>query len=588
MISSCWFDAELLNFDLNQGDLMIFEKYGVDNNVIDSPAKEKDQASHAAELMRKFDQSKDLKENMTSVTKKQTINTETAVPSNESSSGKGVLWSTPSTPKTATVDHTVNEAESKKDSADESGKSCELRFGAYCLWREQHREVVKDSLVKKLKDRLFVARAYYPSIAKMPTQDTLSTELKQNIQDFERVLSESTIDSDLPAQIENKLERMETAIAKAKSCPVECQNVDKKFRQLLDLTEDEANFHMKQSAFLHQVAVQTIPKSLHCLYMRLTVDYFKSTDKVKVSEEEKYSDPLLHHFVIFSNNLIASSVVINSTVLHSEESQNLVFHVLTDQENFFAMEQWFSGKAYGEAAVQVLNFEKLDLQENGNLLPLPNEFRVSFHVTDGQAILNLRTEYLSTFSHSHFLLPEIFPKLNKIVILDDDVVVQRDLAPLWVLNMGGKANGAVQSCAVKLGQLGSFLGGEVKYQNSCAWMSGLNVIDLSRWRDLDLSKVYRTFVQQLKSVEGSAESAALGATLLTFQDQIYALDNSWMLTGLGHDYGLKLSDVKSAAVLHYNGNMKPWLELGIRKYKHYWKRFLNWEEQILSDCNISP
>lgn len=94
--------------------------------------------------------------------------------------------------------------------------------------------------------------------------------------------------------------------------------------------------------------------------------------------------------------------------------------------------------------------------------------------------------------------------------------------------------------------------------------------------------------RQLSTVEGSAESAALRASLLAFQGQVYALDNSWMLTGLGHDYGLKTSDLKSAAVLHYNGNMKPWLELGIPKYKAYWKRFLNWEEEIFSDCNISP
>ncbi|PKI44598.1 hypothetical protein CRG98_034953 [Punica granatum] len=472
--------------------------------------------------------------------------------------------------------------------ADESGKSCELRFGAYCLWRERHREVVKDSLVKKLKDRLFVARAYFPSIAKIPVQDKLSAELKQNIQDFERVLSESSVDSDLPSQIDKKLERMETAIAKAKSCPVECHNVEKKFRQLLDLTEDEANFHMKQSAFLHQLAVQTIPKSLHCLSMRLTVDYFRSPEDLKVPDEEKYSDPSLHHFVIFSKNVLASSVVINSTVSHAKESRNLVFHVLTDQENFYAIERWFSGKTYREATVQVLNIEKLELQDKENSLSLPNEFRVSFHIVDGQDTLKMRTQYLSTFSNSHFLLPEIFPNLEKIVVLDDDVVVRRDLTSLWDLNIGGKVNGAVQSCAVRLGQLRSFLGERILDQNSCAWMSGLNVIDLSRWRDLKLSETYQGLLQQLNRAEGSVESAMLGATLLTFQDQIYTLDSSWMLSGLGHDYGLEMSDVKRAAVLHYNGNMKPWLELGIPKYKDYWKRSLNWKEQIFSDCNISP
>lgn len=110
---------------------------------------------------------------------------------------------------------------------------------------------------------------------------------------------------------------MEAAIKKAKSCPVDSNNVDKKFRQLVDLTEDEANFHMKQSAFLYRVAVQTMPKSLHCLSMRLTVEYFRS---LSIGQDlvKKFVDPNLYHYVIFSRNILASSVVINSTVLHTK------------------------------------------------------------------------------------------------------------------------------------------------------------------------------------------------------------------------------------------------------------------------------
>lgn len=59
---------------------------------------------------------------------------------------------------------------------------------------------MKDTIVKKLKDRLFVARAYFPSIAKLPAQNKLSQELKKNIQEFEHILSESTRDIDLPSQ----------------------------------------------------------------------------------------------------------------------------------------------------------------------------------------------------------------------------------------------------------------------------------------------------------------------------------------------------------------------------------------------------
>lgn len=81
-----------------------------------------------------------------------------------------------------------------------SNNTCELRFGSYCLWRQEHRERTEDSTVKKMKDLLYVARAYHPSIAKLPTLDKLSHELRQNIQEFERVLSETTTDKDLPPQ----------------------------------------------------------------------------------------------------------------------------------------------------------------------------------------------------------------------------------------------------------------------------------------------------------------------------------------------------------------------------------------------------
>ena len=63
---------------------------------------------------------------------------------------------------------------------DENGKSCQLEFGSYCLWSVEHEEVMKDFIVKRLKDQLFVARAYYPSIVKLDGMEKLSHEMKQN------------------------------------------------------------------------------------------------------------------------------------------------------------------------------------------------------------------------------------------------------------------------------------------------------------------------------------------------------------------------------------------------------------------------
>ncbi|KAL0710948.1 hypothetical protein Bca4012_017926 [Brassica carinata] len=470
--------------------------------------------------------------------------------------------------------------------ADETQRTCQVKYGSYCLWREENKEPMKDAKVKHMKDLLFVARAYYPSIAKMPSQSQLTRDMKQNIQEFERILIVSSADADLPPQVDKKFEKMETVISKAKSFPVDCNNVDKKLRQILDLTEDEASFHMKQSVFLYQLAVHTMPKSLHCLSMRLTVEYFKS-DSVDVEDSEKFSDPSLLHFVIISENILASSVVINSTVLNARESKNFVFHVLTSEQNYFAMKQWFIRNPCKQAAIQVLNIEKLELDNSDRTLSLPAEFRVSFLSGDNLASQGNRTHYLSMFSQSHYLLPKIFHKLKKVVILDHDVVVQRDLSPLWELDMEGKVNGAVKACSVRLGQLKSLKGGGFD-TNACLWMSGLNVIDLARWRELGVSETYQKFYKQMSGGGESREAVALQASLLTFQDKVYALDDKWALSGLGYDYYINTQTIKNAATLHFNGNMKPWLELGIPQYKSYWRKHLNREDRFLSDCNVNP
>lgn len=476
---------------------------------------------------------------------------------------------------------------------DENG-NCELKFGSYCLWGQEHREQMKDAVVKRLKDQLFMSRAYYPSIVKLRAHEKLSRQLKQNIQELEHILSETITDADLPAQTEKKLLKMDATIARAKSFAVDCNNVDKKLRQIVDLTEDEANFHMKQSAFLYQLAVQTMPKNLHCLSMRLTVEYFK-THPLDMAPflSEKYMNPALHHYVILSNNILASSVVINSTVMHAEESGNQVFHVLTDRQNYFAMKLWFLKNNYREATVHVMNIEDLNLEKankaNSLSLSLPEEFRISFRSANKAPNSQIRTEYLSVFSHLHYLLPEIFQKLNKIVVLGDDIVVQRDLSALWSINMEGKVNGAVQVCTLRLSLLKNYLGGISFDESSCTWMCGLNVIDLVNWRHRDLTATYWRLVHEQSSKgKGLSRFGALRASLLTFQGLVYALDGMWALSGLGHDYGLDIQDIKNAAVLHYNGNMKPWLELGIPKYRDHWKRFLKREDRFMGECNVDP
>ena len=56
--------------------------------------------------------------------------------------------------------------------------------------------------------------------------------------------------------------------------------------------------------------------------------------------------------------------------------------------------------------------------------------------------------------------------------------------------------------------------------------------------------------------------------------------------GLGRESDIKTVDIEQAAVIHYDGIMKPWLDIGIEKYKRYWNRHVPYYHSYLQQCNI--
>lgn len=194
-------------------------------------------------------------------------------------------------------------------------------------------------------------------------------------------------------------------------------------------------------------------------------------------------------------------VLLTSSLGSFQDPEDIVFHLVTDQQNFYAFKSWFSRKSYKGASFHILNIEDSQFVPDSNLgaqkLSTSEEFRISFSSNTKNAQVE-RTEYLSVFGHSHFALPDLLKNVSKVVVLDDDVVVQKDLSSLWNFDLGGKVIGAVQFCGVRLGQIKEYVG-EFKYDsNSCAWMSGLNIVDLEKWRERDIGSVYHELLQRVR------------------------------------------------------------------------------------------
>ncbi|KAK1311262.1 putative galacturonosyltransferase 6 [Acorus calamus] len=439
---------------------------------------------------------------------------------------------------------------------------------------------VDDVIVREMKDDLIMAKAYL-NFAPPNSNSHLVKELKMRIKEVERVVGQTSKDSKLSKIAMHRKRAMKATLAKASKVYPDCSAMSTKLRAMAYNSEEQLRSQMNEVSFLTQLAARAFPKGLHCLSMRLTSEYFSlQPEEQALPNRHKVQQPDLYHYAIFSDNILACQVVVNSTVITSMEPEKIVFHVVTDGLNYPAMVMWFLLNPPGDATIHIENIDDFKW--------LPSLFDSSLKQPFSQD-----PRFSSTLNHLRFYLPQVFPSLNKILLLDHDVVVQRDLRRLWEVDMEGKVNGAVETCRSgdSFHQLDMYVNfaepiiAKSFDPKACTWAFGMNMFDLKEWRRQNLTAIYHKWLQMGK-IKQLMNAGTLPVGQLTFYNQTVALDRQWHVLGLGSDPTMSRGEIERAPVIHYNGKMKPWLELGIPRYKGYWNRFLNYNHPFLQQCNV--
>ncbi|KQJ96036.1 probable galacturonosyltransferase 4 isoform X2 [Brachypodium distachyon] len=458
-----------------------------------------------------------------------------------------------------------------------------------------------DTRVRNIKDQLIKAKVYL-GLGAIRANSQYLRDLRQRIREVQKVLGDATKDSDLPKNANEKVKALEQTLIKGKQTQDDCSVVVKKLRAMLHSAEEQLLAQKKQTVFLTQLAAKTLPKGLHCLPLRLANEYF-SLDSVQQQfpNHEKLDDPKLYHYALFSDNILATAVVVNSTVLNAKHPSRHVFHIVTDRLNYAPMKMWFLSNPPGKATIEVQNIDEFTwlnetyspvLKQLGSQSMIDYYFRAQRANSDSN--LKYRNpKYLSMLNHLRFYLPEIYPKLDKMVFLDDDVVVKKDLTGLWSIDMKGKVNGAVETCGESFHRFDRYLNfsNPVIAKNfdphACGWAFGMNVFDLAEWRRQDITEIYHSW-QKLNEDRLLWKLGTLPPGLITFWNKTFPLNRSWHVLGLGYNPHVNSRDIERAAVIHYNGNMKPWLEIGLPKFRSYWSKYLYYDQPFLRECNINP
>ncbi|XP_054781004.1 polygalacturonate 4-alpha-galacturonosyltransferase-like isoform X2 [Prosopis cineraria] len=477
-------------------------------------------------------------------------------------------------------------------------------LGKYSIWRKEMDNENSDSTVRLMRDQMIMAKVYL-SIAKMKNNQELYRELQSRLKESQHALGEAASDADLHHSVHEKIRAMGQVLSKAKEHLYDCKLITGKLRAMLVTADEQVRSLKKQSTFLSQLAAKTIPNGIHCLSLQLSIDYYLLPPEKRIfPKSENLENPNLYHYALFSDNVLAASVVVNSTIKNAKDPSRHVFHLVTDKLNYAAMNMWFLLNPPGKATIHVENVDEFKWL-NSSYCPVLRQlesasmkeyyFKAGHPNTLSSSASNLKyrnPKYLSMLNHLRFYLPQVYPKLDKILFLDDDIVVQKDLTGLWDVDLNGKVNGAVETCGESFHRFDKYLNFTNPHiarnfdPNACGWAYGMNIFDLNEWKRKDITGIYHKW-QNMNEDRSLWKLGTLPPGLITFYGLIHPLHKSWHVLGLGYNPSVNRSEIENAAVIHYNGNMKPWLEISMTKYRSYWTKYVKYDHPHLRNCKVS-
>lgn len=190
------------------------------------------------------------------------------------------------------------------------------------------------------------------------------------------------------------------------------------------------------------------------------------------------------------------------------------------------------------------------------------DFQISYHFT--------HTIYYRISIPS--LLP---PNISKALYLDCDLIVKDDIEKLWSYELDEYSLAAVESINIDIKHLHGIMPNITSYFNS-----GVLLINLSKWRENDITKKVIQFIQNHQKQIIWWDQDSLNAILY---DKWFSLPLKWNQQTNFFEINIQNSNrknelveaINNPSIIHYTGFHKPWEYIDNHPFKNEYYTYLS-------------
>ncbi|XP_029457368.1 glycosyltransferase 8 domain-containing protein 2 isoform X2 [Rhinatrema bivittatum] len=250
--------------------------------------------------------------------------------------------------------------------------------------------------------------------------------------------------------------------------------------------------------------------------------------------------------------------------IYSNTDANVLFYIVALKNSLMHIRKWIENSKLKAIKFKIVEFNPMVLK--GKIRPD-----------------SARPELLQPLNFVRFYLPLLIHKHEKVIYLDDDIIVQGDIQELYETRISpGHVAAFSDDCDLpstheivrSVGMQNTYMG-FLDYRkeairelginpSSCSFNPGVIVANMTAWKQRRITRQLESWMQ--RNVNENLYSSTLGGgvaippMLIVFHGIHSNINPMWHIRHLGWSPDARYSEhfLQEAKLLHWNGRYKPW------------------------------